>query len=202
MLALEMLARKTMAPFGYFFLPEPPEERLPIPDFRTLGDRAIGRATDGSGILVVMNGVVGNNTRRKLDPQEFRGFVLCDRHAPLILINGADFKSAQMFTLAHELAHGWVNRDALFNLPDLDPGSSEVERFCNRGAAEVLIPTRELETVWPEVARAKEMEQRILLGELGANEAAERFGLPGASGSRWLGSGSPRCRRERNVRQW
>lgn len=234
---LEEFARKTLTPIGYFFLQQPPEEKLPIPDFRTLGDRAVARpspnlietiqmmqrrqdwmrddlleagadplpfvgtatlrsdpleaakriretlgmtagwarshgtwtaallalrrATEATGILVVINGVVGNNPNRKLDPGEFRGFVLCDRHAPLIFINGADFKSAQMFTLAHELAHVWLGRDGVFNLPELQPGSSEVERFCNRVAAEVLIPSRELADCWPEVADAAEPFQKL-----------------------------------------
>jgi transcriptional regulator with XRE-family HTH domain len=40
---LENLAKKTMTPFDYLFLPEPPEEQLPIPDFRTVRDRAVRR---------------------------------------------------------------------------------------------------------------------------------------------------------------
>src|SRR5438132_2029866 len=40
---LEAYAKKTLTPFGYFFLPEPPEEELPIPDFRTVGGRAARR---------------------------------------------------------------------------------------------------------------------------------------------------------------
>jgi transcriptional regulator with XRE-family HTH domain len=42
---LEKIARKTLTPFGYFFLSEPPEEKLPIPDFRTLRDRPVKRPT-------------------------------------------------------------------------------------------------------------------------------------------------------------
>jgi DNA-binding Lrp family transcriptional regulator len=33
------------------------------------------------GIIVVINRVVGNNTHRKLDVDEFRGFVLIDDYA-------------------------------------------------------------------------------------------------------------------------
>src|SRR5262245_6228966 len=217
---LEAYAKKTLTPLGYFFLPEPPEEKLPIPDFRTVRDRgvrrpspnlletihimqrrqdwmheylveqgasrlpfvgsvtldssqrdaarrireaigmtagwareharwtdallALRRATETIGIIVVINGVVANNNKRKLDPDEFRGFVLCDDYAPLVFINGADFKSAQMFTLAHELAHVWLGRDALFDLPELLPPDNQVERFCNGVAAEVLIPATDL----------------------------------------------------------
>lgn len=40
---LEGYARATHAPIGYFFLPEPPVEPVPIPDFRTMADRVIER---------------------------------------------------------------------------------------------------------------------------------------------------------------
>ena len=40
---LEKLARKTWTPLGYFFLAEPPEEKLPVPDFRTARDEPVRR---------------------------------------------------------------------------------------------------------------------------------------------------------------
>jgi Zn-dependent peptidase ImmA (M78 family) len=234
---LEDYARVTMAPLGYFFLPEPPDEPLPIPDFRTISDvplrqpspnlldtvyamqrrqawlredrieqgteplafvgamtpeatpsvvatsirrvlgvgqdwarehrtwtdalRALRSHIEEARIIVVSNGVVGNNVYRRLDPQEFRGFVLADSYAPLIFLNSADGKAAQMFTLAHELAHLWVGQDAVFNLRDMEPADADVERFCNRVAAEFLIPEREMRAAWPEALASAEPYQVI-----------------------------------------
>ncbi len=213
---MEDFAKATHAPIGYLFLSEPPVERVPIPDFRTVENRRIGHPSpdlletiylcqqrqewyrdyvrslreealpfigsatpesdvvqtaaeirqalgfeieerrqcptwtealrrfieqaDRLGVLVMVNGVVGSNNHRKLDPDEFRGFAISDDLAPLVFINGADTKSAQMFTLAHELAHIWLGQSAL---SDVEPASSPThatENWCNRVAAELLVP--------------------------------------------------------------
>lgn len=215
---LEDFAEATYAPFGYLLLPEPPQERLPIPDFRTIGSDPVGRPSlnlrdtvflcelrqdwyrehalaegldpirfvgsanvadsieahaaqtraalsvdladraqmkswsdalrqfiknaDSAGVLVMVSCVVGNNTQRRLDPQEFRGFALVDDIAPLIFVNGADTKAAQMFTLAHELAHLCLGESALSNskADQISTHHNAVESWCNKFAAELLVP--------------------------------------------------------------
>jgi len=105
-------------------------------------------AEEKAGVIVVINGVVGNNSHRKLDADEFRGFILVDDLAPLIFINNDDAKAAQMFTMAHELAHLWLGREGVFNFEDMQPANNEVESFCNAVAAEFLVPSQELGNCW------------------------------------------------------
>ncbi|MYC62707.1 MAG: ImmA/IrrE family metallo-endopeptidase [Caldilineaceae bacterium SB0661_bin_34] len=228
---LEKLAKLMHTPFGYLFLSEPPNERLPVPDYRTVAGtarqrpspdlldtlytmqrrqgwlrevlvendaeplafvasarlvddpEAVGRqmrrvlGLDGGwtagvhtwqdavselrllieqlGVMAVINGVVGNNTHRPLCVEEFRGFALTDSYAPLVFVNGADAKSAQMFTLAHELAHIWLGTEGISGFESLLPGGTEVEDWCNQAAAELLAPARELRERWWTVRRTK-----------------------------------------------
>lgn len=107
------------------------------------------KKTEDTGILLSVNSVVGSNNKRPLDRDEFRGFVLVDDHAPFMFINAKDFAGAQMFTLAHELAHVWMGESASFDLTKLASNSHiKLERVCNRIAAEFLVPTKDIIELW------------------------------------------------------
>lgn len=93
-----------------------------------------------AGIIVTFNGVVGSNTRRVIDVNECRGFVLVDDRAPFLFINSADAKAAQMFTLIHELAHVWLGKSAGFDMNNMLPADDPVELLCDKVAAELLVP--------------------------------------------------------------
>jgi Zn-dependent peptidase ImmA (M78 family) len=101
---------------------------------------------EAARVLVMRNGVVGNNTRRKLDIKEFRGFALNDEYAPLIFVNAVDTRAAQMFTLAHELGHLWLGQSGVSD-PNIRTRNA-AERYCNSVAAELLVPLDQFRALW------------------------------------------------------
>ncbi len=123
--------------------------------------RHLIQLADDAGILVMVSGVVGGNNARKLDIDEFRGFALSDKLAPLIFINGADTKSAQMFTLAHEMAHLWLGQSALSDATVAASSDHAIEQWCNRVAAELLVPLQAFKRQYSPSADAQEEMQRL-----------------------------------------
>ncbi|WP_263596289.1 XRE family transcriptional regulator [Pandoraea terrae] len=98
------------------------------------------------GILIMRSGIVGANTRRKLDVSEFRGFAISDPAAPVVFINSADAPAARLFTLAHELAHIWIGSSGISDVSTDNRRSEEV--FCNAVAGEFLAPEMEFRNAW------------------------------------------------------
>lgn len=96
------------------------------------------------GALVMRSSIVGNNSHRPLDVNEFRGFTLVEDGFALIFINTADAKSAQLFSLAHELGHVVLSEPGISGDEQDDGNGHLVERWCNRFAAEFLLPASQI----------------------------------------------------------
>lgn len=107
----------------------------------------INHAED-AGITVIVTSIFRNNTHRPLISDEFRGFVLSDTIAPLVMINGSDAKPAQMFTLVHEIAHLLIDSSGVLDSPLLSPHTLPQEQWCNQVAAEVLAPADHVMSLW------------------------------------------------------
>ena len=122
------------------------------------------RAAEAAGILVLRSGVADGNTHRALDVEEFRGFAISDEFAPLIFINTQDVKVAQIFTLAHEIAHLWLGESGISNQDYRAASTAQtnrVERVCNRIAAETLLPAATVLREWRQGDSAKGNSQRL-----------------------------------------
>ncbi|TDM22244.1 ImmA/IrrE family metallo-endopeptidase [Macrococcoides canis] len=99
------------------------------------------RIVSNNGIMIMQNGIVENNTNRKLNLDEFRAFVMLDEYAPLIFLNATDSKRGMTFSLCHELVHLFLGNDELYNLNDIRLNEvDDEEHFCNDVAAELLLP--------------------------------------------------------------
>lgn len=112
--------------------------------------KAIIELLEENGFLISVAGVVGSNTHRPYDPNEFSGFSLSDDYAPTIFVNGRDTKNAQIFTLLHELGHLLLGESGVSV-----SGGEEVhqqyaeqqahnERWCDSFAAHFLVPSAEI----------------------------------------------------------
>ena len=219
---LNKLSKELRIPFGYFFLPEPPDEDIKLLKYRTIDNEDqekpsrelidtikymekrqsfmrdaliedgflphefVGSATienntealaskitqelklkinwnknnpntfnvlreeiSNLGILVMQNGVVGNNNHRILNVAEFRAFVLIDQYVPLIFLNARDSTNAKVFSLCHELVHVWLGVDELYNdnfTSNQIVNNSQLEIFCNEVAAEMLLPLSSIQS--------------------------------------------------------
>lgn len=109
---------------------------------------SISKSAERLGILVMRSSYLGASTQKSLNVDEFRGLAISDEYAPLIFVNTADAKSAQIFTLAHELAHLWIGKSGISDLQMFINFDNQIEKFCNEIAAELLVPTNEFISLW------------------------------------------------------
>jgi Zn-dependent peptidase ImmA (M78 family) len=132
--------------------------------------------TEEAGVLVMASSIVGSNSHRKLSVDEFRGFALADKLAPLVFLNAADSKAAQMFTLAHELAHLWLGESGISNTETGRLPEQHTERWCNAVAAELLMPMRSTrEGHRPDLPLQEEMERLARLFKVSTLVALRRL---------------------------
>lgn len=134
-------------------------------------------AIEEAGVVVVFNGVVGNSTSRPLPVAACRGFVLVDDYVPFLFVNNRDAKSAQMFTLVHELAHIWLGKSAGFDLAGVLPADDPVEILCDAVAAEFLVPATALAPEWQRVADPEQLARVFKVSPIVVARRALDLGL-------------------------
>jgi len=125
--------------------------------------RLLTQQAESLGVLVLRSGVVGSNTHRPLAVEDFRAFAVVDDYAPVVFLNTKDSKAALVFSLAHELAHLWVGQSAISDTSlKADPNELEaLEQFCNKVAAEFLVPESDFEGRWNSNKNILEMTNEL-----------------------------------------
>lgn len=142
--------------------------------------RDLIQGAEQAGILVMRSGIVGNNTRRKLEVSEFRGFAISHPVAPVVFINSADAPAARLFTLLHELAHIWLGSSGISNAA---PGNTRQEEVaCNAIAGEFLTPADTFRQAWGNASpdlpvRLAELSRRFHVSQLVIMRRALDLGL-------------------------
>ena len=91
-------------------------------------------------IIITFNSVVNNNGHRHIPVKLCRGFCLIDDYTPFIFVNSADSKSAQLFTIIHEIAHIFISYTAGFGDYGSETLTDPRESLCDRIAANLLVP--------------------------------------------------------------
>lgn len=150
----DRLAQCTHTPLGFLYLAEPPEDRLPIPDFRT---RRRGTPKRLSPDLLE---TVETMQRRQAwmrdeliedgaEPLDFVGAFRSDIHPREVAAAMRD---------ALQLDYRWASQESTWTealgFQNLQPSPHAIEDFCHRTAAEFLVPEEDLRDCWRTVMQA------------------------------------------------
>jgi Zn-dependent peptidase ImmA (M78 family)/transcriptional regulator with XRE-family HTH domain len=145
-------------------------------------------SAERAGVIVLQSSMVGANSHRPLSVEEFRGFALVDKFAPLVFINTSDHKPARLFTLIHELTHIVLSVSGISNAPLAQEGVlplPDIERFCNAVAAEFLMPKAEFIRLWdkkqPFDANVRRLSLAFKVSQMVAARGAFDAGLVSAN---------------------
>jgi len=102
------------------------------------------------GIYIILEGNLGS-WHTDFEPDVFRGISISDRIAPLIVVNPNDAKTARVFTLLHELCHIFLGDNGIYNWSNFNIRQAsryENEQFCDKVAAEFLVPKDYMVIEW------------------------------------------------------
>ena len=136
---------------------------------------AMSRKAEAIGVLVMRSSYSGTGTRNTIAVEEIRGLAIADSYAPLIFINSADTNSAQIFTLAHELAHLWLGESGISDL-DMLADEEQIEKQCNAIAGETVVPKEHFQNLWNHHLEIREnlksVSDRFLVSEFVALKRA------------------------------
>ena len=109
--------------------------------------------------------------------KDISGFCLPDADFPLIYLNNSTTKTRQIFSLLHELAHLLLNVAGISKFDDsyvnrLPAPERRIEQFCNKVAAEILIPSGDFARQIVDLPRNAELAEDYLFANL-----ASRYGV-------------------------
>ena len=105
------------------------------------------QTVEAKGVLVCQTSV---NSHLSIDLETVRGFCIAQKPFPVIVVNSKDRPYSRIFTIIHELVHIALEKSVVQNTQDTwfrtggPPDLNPTEVFCNRVAAEVLVPRDEL----------------------------------------------------------
>ena len=109
--------------------------------------------------------------------KEISGFCLLDAAFPLIYLNNGTSKTRQIFSLLHELAHLLLNVNGISKfeasyVSRLPAPERHLEQFCNKIAAEILIPSDDFDRQIASLPRNAESSEDHVYANL-----ASRYGV-------------------------